>query len=229
MDFRPEPDFYFDGGDLFYVELSIISFRNYISLVERNFDDQRKILAEKYTAYYKELKDSQNHDSFLHSTTSELQELEEEFIQRFRKSIVIQIFSYVESELKSICNAHYRSTKSIYAVNDLKGNSDLDKAKKYLTRSMGIEVGKYKLWTFINNLRVLRNKIVHEDSTIQNTDSDIKTLTTFSQNRFTLHSQNPTPEFYNITFNKQEFLIECLDNIEIFILDIIKDYKPSNS
>ncbi|WP_367769163.1 hypothetical protein AB3G33_10650 [Flavobacterium sp. WC2421] len=223
MDYRPEPNFYFDGGDLFYVELSIISFRNYILLVEKSFDEQKKNLSEKYAEHYKNL---DNSDLFLHTTTSELLEIEQEFIQRFRKSIVIQIFSYLESELKSICNTHSDSTKSIYTVNDLKGNSDLDKVKKYLTKSMKIEVGKFDLWPFINNLRILRNKIVHENSTIQINDGDLKAIKTFSNNKFLLESENPNSEFYNIVFNNQDFLDECLNKIESFIQEIMKDYRP---
>jgi hypothetical protein len=226
MDFRPEPSFYFEGGDLFYVELSITSFRNYISLVETSFAQQQKIISKKYTDYYKKLKESEHNDSFLHSTTSELQEIEEEFIQRFRNSILIQLFSYLENELKTICNAHSESTKSIYSVNDLKGNSDLDKIKKYLTKSMSIEVGKFTLWPFINNLRILRNKIVHENSTIQIIDSDLKSMRIFSKDKFLLKSLNPHPEFYNIIFDNREFLDECLNKTELFIQEIMKDYKP---
>jgi hypothetical protein len=226
MDFRPEPSFYFDGGDLFYVELSIISFRNYISLVEKSFAEQQKIISKKYAEYYKNLNDTENHNSFLHSTTSELQEIELEFIQRFRNSILIQLFSYLENELKNICNAHSQSTKSTYTVNDLKGNSDLEKIKKYLTKSMNLEVGKFSLWPFINNLRVVRNKIVHENSIIQITDGDLKSMRIFSKEKFLLKSENPNPEFYNIIFDNREFLDECLNKIESFIQEIMKEYKP---
>lgn len=95
-----EYTFSFDGGDLIYVELSILSFRNYISLVEANFESQRKILTEKHSEL---INAPSSHFLERHNSGEELKELEEKFIQRFRQSIIIQIFSYVESELKSIC------------------------------------------------------------------------------------------------------------------------------
>ena len=218
--------FSFEGGDLFYVELSIISFRNYLNLVENNFESQKKILLEKYNEHYKQYDDSNNFDSFLHRTNDQLYELEQEFIQRFRQSILIQTFSYVENELRSICTAHSSATGSIYSVNDLKGSSDLDKIKKYLLKSMNIEISKFIDWQFINSLRILRNKIVHENSTIQISDNDYRNLSSFSTNRFQLKSNNPNPTFYNIKFESKDFIEECLIIIEKFIKDVMFEYKP---
>lgn len=227
MDFRPEPNFYFDGGDLFYIELSIISFRNYISLVEKGFDAQIKNLYLKYNEHYKTVTDPDNFNSLLHNTSSQLMEIEKEFIQRFRKSIVIQIFSFLESELKSICNCHAESTESTYTVNDLKGYSDLDKIKKYLFNSMNIDLVKFDQWKFINNLRIVRNKIVHEDSTIKINNGDYLTIKEFSTNYFLLNQLNPNSEFYTIIFDNNFFLDDCLNMVESFIQDVMKNYTPS--
>lgn len=227
MDFRPEPSFYFDGGDLFYIELSIISFRNYIALVEKGFDAQKKDLSIKYEEHYKTLNGANKFNSLLHTTSSQLMELEQEYIQRFRKSIIIQIFSFLESELKSICNSHAVSTKSIYVVNDLKGYSDLDKIKKYLINSMDIDLVKFDQWKFINNLRLIRNKIVHENSTIKITNGDYASIKTFSKNYFLLESQSTNSDFYTIIFNTQKFLDDCLHMVESLIQDIMKNYSPT--
>jgi|GEM_PF-1724007 len=226
MEFRPEPNFYFDGGDLFYIELSIISFRNYISLVEKGFDAQIKNLAFKYNEHYKTIDDTDKFNSFLHNTSTQLMEIEKEFIQRFRKSIVIQIFSFLESELKSICNCHAESTKSKYGVNDLKGYSDLDKIKKYLFNSMDIDLVKFEQWKFINNLRMVRNKIVHENSTVKITNCDYASIKTFSKDYFLLDSQSPNSEFYTITLHSSNFLDDCLNIVESFIQDVMKNYSP---
>lgn len=226
-EFRPEPSFSFDGGDLFYIELSIISFRNYISLVEKGFDAQIKVLALKYDEHYKALNDDNKFNLLLHSTSSQLMEIEQEFIQRFRKSIVIQIFSFLESELKSICNSHAESTKSIYIVNDLKGYSDLDKIKKYLNNSMDIDLVKFDQWKFINNLRMVRNKIVHENSTIKITNGDYASIKAFSKNYFSLKSHNPNSEFYTIIFDNHNFLEDCLSMVESLIQDVMKNYSPT--
>jgi hypothetical protein len=225
------PKFYFEGGDLFYIELSIISFRNYINSVENNFSDQKKILAKKYAEHYKEVAQNSGDNKteelneIWSGATSQLLEIEKEFIQRFRRSIIIQIFSFLESELKNICISHSENTDSIYSVDDLKGNSDLEKVKKYLTKSMKIELGKMTIWPFINNLRLLRNKVVHNNSTIKIADNDLKAIKEFSLDNFSLESENPKPEFYNINFNNKEFINKCVNQVEIILLDVMKNYQ----
>ncbi|AZA54041.1 hypothetical protein [Chryseobacterium sp. G0201] len=218
--------FAFEGADLFYVELSMVSFKNYLKLIEDNFDQQKNILTDRYNQFKNSNEDNDNFRSPLHMTSEQLYELEEEFVQRFRQSLIIQLFSYVERDLKSICNSHSSSTESIYSIIDLKGSNDLDKIKKYMSKSMNIEIAKFSLWPFINSLRILRNKIVHEDATIQANDNDFNNLFAFAKNRFKLKSDNPKPIFYTIKLYDQIFLNECIKNVEDFMKEIMLTYKP---
>jgi len=226
MDNESYTKFAFDGGDLFYVELIMISFKNYLKLIEDNFNEQKKVLTDKYNGYKNS---SENHDHFLsplHMTYDQLHELEEEFVQRFRQSFIIQLFSYVESDLKSTCTSHSSATESTYSITDLKGNNDLDKIKRYMSKSMNIEIAKFPLWLFINSLRILRNKIVHENAMIQTQDSDFKNLSAFAKNKFKLQSHSPEPTFYHIKLYNRSFLDECIENIEKFMREIMFAYKP---
>lgn len=218
--------FAFEGADLFYVELSMVSFKNYLKLIEDNFDQQKNILTDRYNQFKNSNEDNDNFRSPLHMTSEQLYELEEEFVQRFRQSLIIQLFSYVERDLKSICNSHSSSTESIYSIIDLKGSNDLDKIKKYMSKSMNIEIAKFSLWPVINSLRILRNKIVHEDATIQANDNDFNNLFAFAKNRFKLKSDNPKPIFYTIKLYDQIFLNECIKNVEDFMKEIMLTYKP---
>ncbi|WP_133147495.1 hypothetical protein [Chryseobacterium aquaticum] len=226
MDNDSYTKFAFDGGDLFYVELSMISFKNYLKLTEDNFTVQKKALTDKYNQYKNS---NENHDHFrspLHMTYDQLYELEEEFVQRFRQSLIIQLFSYVESDLKGICTSHSSSTESIYSITDLKGHNDLDKIRRYMSKSMNIEIAKFPLWPFINSLRILRNKIVHENAMIQTKDNDFNNLSSFAENRFELKSQNPEPTFQNIKLYNRSFLDECIVNVEKFMREVMFAYKP---
>lgn len=226
MDNESYTKFAFDGGDLFYVELSMVSFKNYLKLIEDNFNEQKKALTDKYNLYKNS---SENHKHFrspLHMTFDQLHELEEEFVQRFRQSLIIQLFSYVESDLKSICTANSSATESTYSITDLKGHNDLDKIKRYLSKSMNIEIATFPLWPFINSLRILRNKIVHENAIIQTKDNDFKNLSTFAENRFELKSQNPESAFRNIKLSERNFLDECIVNVEKFMREVMFAYKP---
>jgi hypothetical protein len=224
-----------DGGDeLFYIEISITGFRNYINSVEFNFENQENELLEKYTQIllkrqeeikkfgkFARYKHKMQEPTFHDDIRTQLHEVAIEFVQRFRNSIIIQLYSFLESELKAFCNAHQLLTNSTYGVDDLKGSSDLEKIKKYMTKSMNIEIGKSKLWPFINNFRILRNKIAHENSTIKTSDENFKNLEKFAKGNFNLQSNSPEPTFYRIYFNDRNFIDSCVNNVEIFMLEVM--------
>lgn len=123
--------------------------------------------------------------------------------------------------------SHSKYIKSAYSINDLKGNNDLDKIKKYLLKSMNIEITKFELWQFINSLRILRNKIVHENSTVQESDNEINNLKSFSSNRFNLELDYPSETVYNINLNNENFLSECLNNVGKFIRETMLSFNPN--
>ena len=56
-------------------------------------------------------------------------EMDIEFRNRFRSSIIIQLFSFLELELKSLCDEHSKLFANEYKLSDLKGN----KSSGYIT------------------------------------------------------------------------------------------------
>ena len=78
----------------------------------------------------------------------------------FRNSLLVQIFSVYEIELKNICLYHHFVNKTNFSIRDLKGNSDIDKAKMYLQKSCQIDL---KILNpeldFLDFIRKLRDEI----------------------------------------------------------------------
>ena len=214
---------YQDEAHIFYIELSIISLRNYWNLVENNLAENHKLLLIKYQTiakkYQEENYQGEDLDYFYRSASQSLNEVEIGYSQRFRFSIIIQLYSFIEDELKKYCDNHYNVNSKEYRINDLKGNNDLDKIKKYLTQSAGKAIGENLLWPFINDLRKLRNCIVHSNGVISETDSDYNSLKKFSKNNFII-SENNYDDF-KIVLKEKEFIELCINNVQTFLKSVI--------
>lgn len=98
-------------------------------------------------------------------------ELSELFPHYFRASFLIQVFSFLEYELKKICDYYQRKHDVQFRMNDLKGSSDIDKAKLFLNRSAAISLGQFEPeWPFIDKVRTFRNILVHHQGRVKKSD-----------------------------------------------------------
>lgn len=214
------------NSNLFYIELSFNTFKSYISLIEDNFENKIKdsrVLAERALKKIDENnekydKDYENHLS--DSVIEQLYELEVEFINRFRSSIIIQLYSFLEVELKIFCEKHSKENHKEYSINDLKGSNEIDKIKKYLKQSANIDLSKLPEWNFINNLRIIRNKIVHNESLVKLLiHEEFKDINDFSKNNFTLQQHSDKEK--KIVLDKKGFVGLCLKQLETFLVAIV--------
>ena len=106
-----------------------------------------------------------------------------DFPNSLRSSLVIQIFSFMEFELRNICNYHSTSTNSDFSLTNLKGNSDIDEAKKYLSKRAEIDFNQLNPeWPYINCVRTIRNLLVHHQGTINSDNSDFQKVKDFASN-----------------------------------------------
>ena len=211
---------------LFYIELSLNSFKSYILLIEDNFEHKIKdsrISAE--TALRKIYENNEKYDkdyeNYLNdSVVGQVVEIEVEFINRFRSATIIQLYSFLEVELKVYCQKHSKENFKEYSINDLKGSNEIDKIKKYLKQSANIDLGKLPEWNFINNFRRIRNKIVHNESLVNLLDHDeFEAINRFSRNNFTLQQHSDTEK--RILLDRKEFIYLCLKQLETFLTAIV--------
>lgn len=75
-------------------------------------------------------------------------------------SCIILLYSIVESQLQECAEQVGKTHKTSFCVQDLCG-ADVEKAALYLRRVAGVDVKKDAGWLHIENLRQLRNLIVH--------------------------------------------------------------------
>lgn len=96
------------------------------------------------------------------------------FPNRTRFFILIQIHVIVEFYIKWLCEEVRKLTENKFSINDLKGNAELEKSKIYLTKIFEINFKFLEPeWTFLNNMRKLRNQIVHKNGLFSQKDAEI--------------------------------------------------------
>lgn len=97
-----------------------------------------------------------------------------EFPNRIRYSGIIQTYSLLEYYMKWLCNKLEKIEDSKFSLHDLKGNSDIKKGKLFLSKLYQIDLKKLEPeWTFINDMRIIRNQIIHKNGEIEMTNNEL--------------------------------------------------------
>lgn len=218
--------FPFEGRhELFHIELSLITFKEYFKVMEVSLQKQREDIIE--TAFERSRKlQEENYvgddlEHLYHKINNSVNEIEIEFIQRFRFSVIIQLYAFLETELNYYCEIHYLENDKEFRVNQLKGNSDLDKIKTYLIKSAKIDISESQYWVFIDNFRKLRNCIVHSNGIILKNNGNFNSIREFSKEKFDIEEYE---ENYVVRITEAKFIDLCFKNIESFLTAIVNKH-----
>jgi len=93
---------------------------------------------------------------------TELFYFDAEFPNRIRYYLIIQTQVVLEKHLKLLCKKLQSLYEMPFGIDDLKGTSDLEKGKIYISKLCGISFRDLEPhWNFLNDMRKLRNQIVH--------------------------------------------------------------------
>jgi hypothetical protein len=227
------------SNELFGTELIFEEFHNYLNLMEdflskniKDFEeklDKNKKNIERESRKVGEFKnDYQNHfEGMLFEQYHNIFIL---YPHYFRTSFLIHLISFIEFELREICyDFHYRHSTD-FSINDLKGNSDFDKAKKFLTRTVNINFNQLNPeWNFINTVRKIRNKLVHHQGIICENDNDFNEIElfvdnydfiSFDTNLFNNSSKNL--KCHNLIIKKKDMNKFLLRNAEKFFIKLLE-------
>lgn len=147
------------------------------------------------------------------------------YTSNFRNTLLSLIISSLENLLKDICFQYKIIKNSPFDINDLKGNSDIEKAKLYLTKASNKNIGNISKWSEINDYKFIRNKFMHQNGRIPNNSSDIKKLKSISKkyDGLTVFEQNGE---IRIWINNKEFCKNALNDSYSFInnlIDVLKE------
>jgi hypothetical protein len=136
--------------------------------------------------------------------------------QSFRQSFLSQLMSIFEHELKAICIAHHEENNTDYSIIDLKGNSDIEKAKIYLTKSCKISFQNLDPeWTFLSTIWKIRNLIVHQQNAITQEHQHWNTIFNYIKlNKSKIGFLNEAENLSSSKF-KEDYTKETIFNIDI--------------
>ena len=145
-----------------------------------NLEDELKKIEEESNDY-----DEENRSTFLSHFGQQAYERHKElnviFPNNFRYAFISQVASFVEYELRAICNYYAKEFGTEYILDDLRG-SEFEQVKTFLQKSAGLNMLELDPeWQILKQFWVLRKRIVHHQGEIRPEDFDknFKDIRTF--------------------------------------------------
>lgn len=202
---------------LFSVEIAFIDFRNYQKYFEQFLSKEKQILQLSYREQISKIDadDSESYSQILENYSNKYSEIANLFPHNFRASFLIQIVAFIEHELKDICENYEFEKKTKYSIHDLKGNSDIEKAKEYLTKSCNVDFNNLNPeWQFILMAKKIRNKLIHHQGFVKKVESDWIVFNRFNKDNeyFDFSPKGETVEMSKLII-KTRFLTDKLLNM----------------
>lgn len=217
----------FDSAEGVFFGFELDAYRDFIAFGESNIEKESQQLERQFEEFQDDVKsgkskiDIQYLDYVENNYYDEFGKIDYDFRQNLRRSQIIMLYSFLESKLKEGCNSYAKAHNKKNTIGNLKGQSDLDKIKLFIKRSMGIKIDDLNPeWNYLNNVRVVRNKIVHHNGLIKKSDKDFNKIEKFSKNHFDLVLIDE-PDNYLIELNHEDFLKEVISNISKLYHNII--------
>ena len=199
---------------LYLLDLTLEPYKKYIKFTEEYLDNQAEDFLQKHLD---SLANESESWTVSEEYASKMHEVDNEFAQRFRESIIVQLFSFLEGALVSSCEMYY-SNRDLEGPDgyDFPENAGLDDAKSFLKRNAGIELKVINdELDFFCKLRTLRNRIVHHRTSFFIDDKKkINQLKALSKGRFQMRSKDDFMTMYFLYFDKTEFSFEIIEKIK---------------
>ena len=215
-----------------WLSFETYSFTEYVDFMESNFETTFNEIEKRFKELQstpdddpiRETEDN-NQSYFDHLIDSTIDEHSEKniFQQRYRYSVIIQLFIFFETEITKILN--------IYDKDDLTKHSGsfLVIAKKTFKKDFNIS--NFPEYNFIANFLELRNVLVHHNGKLNSNNTKttkrlncIKVLKKYDG--FTLkETLSITSTNYQIEIENRAFLIYSVKQLESFLDEIYKNLK----
>ncbi len=198
-----------------FLDIALDPYIKYINFTERYLDNE----ADKFQNKHLDSLNNENEDwSVSEHYAQRMLEVDYEFTQRFRESIIVQLFSFFERSLVSSCELYY-SNKEIDGSNfdKIPDKADFNYAKEFLKKSAGVKLKDINNeLDFFAKLNTLRNRIVHcETSIFSDEERKINDIRALSKNRFTLAVKQDIIPSYSLYFDKPNFALEIIEKIKL--------------
>ena len=138
-------------------------------------------------------------------------------ISTIRKSMLVTIFTFFESNLLRISKLAEAEFKPKIKINDLSGNDYIHQYWIYLTKVIELDKTKYeRYYTPIKQQKVIRNKISHHNGKLDNSASDkLKNIIT--------ETEGLTVQDNYIMILDSKYLKNLLEKSRLFFEHLLKE------
>ncbi|WP_116789529.1 hypothetical protein [Flavobacterium psychrotrophum] len=134
-----------------FIESNIEEKQAHFNTIYDSIDEIEDI--EQYNIEFRKFDEAHGTDLFYYDS---------EFPNRIRYYLIIQTQVVLEKHMKGLCKRLQLFFESPFDIDDLKGNSDLERGKIYISKLCNINFRDLEpFWSFLNDMRKLRNQIVH--------------------------------------------------------------------
>ncbi len=211
--------------ELYYIRGN---FNYQIDILIESYDNNSIILNKKNDNLNNKVKKTPfDSDDFM-STIIEQIRLENDFKPLVINSIFIMSFSLFEIVLKKTCDLLNRSNPKVLTLNDIKGNGEIDKFRKYLFKVQSIEKANPNTlqWKKILAFKNIRNAIIHNHNKLQNTSKknykSTKEFMLLNDYQIKFEEEELSFKIYDKSF-LEDFKANCNDFIQMIYFDILSN------
>ena len=201
---------------LAFLDEDIKPYERYIQFTEEYLENIAVDFQKKHLkAIDDEIGDGEICDEYI----NRIREVDGDFTQRFRQSIIVQLYSFFEQALVSSCELYYSNKGSDeQEFNGLSDKPGFEEAKSFLKSSAKIELNRLNPeLDFFAKLSTLRNRIVHHRMTnFYDDKKNINVIKSLSKNRFRLTENKDFSITFSLFFDKPTFSFEIMDTIKSF-------------
>lgn len=189
------------------------TFLKYLDILDKYLDEYSKDFLKQSEDNLKNHADEDKEIELQANILPEYSLLAEEFPDILRKSFIITCYSYLEHGLKGHCNFIKIRKSEPLDITDL-GKGGIDQARTYLKKVANIEISSSNSWKDIKNIGQIRNRIVHQDSSLLGEGSDLRKYI------------NSRPQYFSINGNTfiihAEYCRYVINTIDDFLFSVEK-------
>lgn len=195
-------------------------FRSYTLQLEQKFDTDKQSVEESYHEAINLIEHDEENDA--HEYFGEMyQEIDSVNVPLFRSSTVVTMYSFLESSMNKLCRSLYKLKNYNIDLSELRGEG-IVRAKSYLINFAGADFDVLNGdWSKLVALNLVRNCLVHNEGIINGSRSENKLKNTVDSTAG-IYSNH-----YSEIIIEREYIDNCIDVIESFLLDLYNQLKDS--
>lgn len=148
-------------------------FRKYTEELDAKFQSDKRAIVESHDLSPDNFgQDEDEYNDIIEFISDDIHEIENTFIDTFRKSTLVSLYSFLERQMHQLCKRVEKTNGLPIAVTDLKGEGVV-RSKRYLEKMVSVDLSSgdmNTLWSAISDFNKLRNQIVHEEGYVKSTN-----------------------------------------------------------